>query len=304
MLPEVPLASIGISPILGGRITTGRFAGRVQYRRTSEEPEILIDGSLEDADLAELTAASPLGPIAGRFSVSVWGAKIAGSTVTQFRGSGTLSDLSLASFGPLLGRSRLSGSATFNFDAVDLALGHINRLRMEGVVSGMFLEEWLQLLGHGSATGRLVIRVNNLDIVDDRIRSADIEINALPPTNAPGTIDRDLLLMAAEKAFDFSWPPSLSREVLPKQVEYAELGMRLLVRDNKLRILGTHGADGNTILTIKLLGAPIGVVKEQPETIDLGPFLEQLLASVRTYDPARARDWWHSREKPADSPPR
>ena len=304
MLPEVPLASIGIGPILGGHITSGRFAGRVQYRRTAEEPEIWIDGSLENADLAELTGALPLGPLAGRFSVSVHGAKITGSTVTQFRGSGTLSDLSLSSFGPLLGLSRLSGTATFTFDTVDLALGHINRLRMEGVVGGMYLEEWLQLLGHGSATGRLVIRVNNLDIVDDQIRSADIEIHALPPPNAPGTIDRDLLLVAAEKAFDFSWPPSLSRDLLPKQVEYAELGMRLLIRDNKLRILGTHGTDGKTILTIKLLGTSIGIVKEQPETIDLGPFLEELLAGARTYDPAGVRDWWRLRERPAEPSPR
>jgi len=187
---------------------------------------------------------------------------------------------------------------------VDLALGHINRLRLEGIVTDLVLEEWLQLLGHGSATGRLIIRVNNLDIVDDRIRSADIEINALPPPDAPGTIDRDLLLEAAEKAFDFSWPPSLPRELLPEKVEYAQLGMRLLIRDNLLRVLGTHGSDGDTILTIKVLGAPIGVVKEQPETIDLGPFIESLLAGARGYDPAHMRDWWRSRTNHGDAPPR
>ncbi|HVP11530.1 MAG TPA: hypothetical protein VMV94_10125 [Phycisphaerae bacterium] len=304
MLPEVPLASIGISSVLGSRVSTGQFAGRVQYRKTADEPEIWLDGRLEDADLAELTAALPLGPFPGRFSVSVDGAKITGSTVTHFLGRGRLSGLSLSPFGPLVGRSSLSGSASFNFDSVDLALGHINRLRLEGTVSDLVLEEWLQLLGHGSATGRLVIRVNNLDVVDDRVRSADIEINALPPADAPGTIDRDLLLEAAEKAFDFSWPPSLPRELLPDKVEYAELGMRLLVRDNHLRILGTHGADGDTILTIKLLGTPVAVVKEQPATIDLTPVLGDLLAAARAYDPAQMRDWWRSHMKRGEPPQR
>lgn len=294
-VPEVPLAAVGISGLLGTGAMSGRFTGRVRYLKTSNEPEVWIDGTVDGADLAELKTRGPLGPLAGRLSVSVHGARIAQSTLTHFRGSGMIAGLSLSSFAPLLERSTLSGTATLTADYIDLALGHINRLRLEGDLDGLSLQEWLELWGRGSATGKLTIRINNLDVVNDAIKSADVEVHAVPPPGAPGTIDRELLLTAAEKAFDFTWPESVPKRLLPERVEYAELGMRLLVRDNHLRILGTHGPDGDTILTIRVFGAPVGIIREQSETIDLGPHLETLFERLRSYDARGVRDWWERR---------
>ena len=70
-----------------------------------------------------------------------------------------------------------------------------------------------------------------------------------------------------------------------------------LVRDNLLRILGTHGDGGRAILTIKVFGQPIELVKEQPGTIDLGPYFARALEGARTYDTDHVREWWRSRKE-------
>ena len=293
-LPTVPLSAIGLNSLLGGPITRGRFSGSVQFlqNETGAEPEVWVRGQLEDAELSELTRQVPLGPLTGRFSVNVDGARVAKSIVTQLRGSGQIKELSLASFAPLFGTRELSGSASFDFDVVDLALGRVNRLRFGGVVQGLSTESLLSRWGRGSATGQMSIRVNNVEIVNDNIHSADIEISAIPPRGGKGTIDRALLLSAAQRAFHFDWPESLPQSILPEKIEYTEFGMRLLVRDNQLRILGTHGEDGDTILTIKIGGVGMGVIKEPAGAIDLGPYMTDLLTRARAYDPDRVRDWW------------
>ena len=295
-LPEVPLAVIGVGPALGGEITSGRFAGQVQYLAAEGAPEIWLSGQLRDVELAELTGRLPCGPLAGHLTVTVDEARLADVTVTHFRGHGQICDLELAPLAALLGAEGVSGTATLNIDPVDLAMGRVNRLRLDGRVSGLTLEELLRKWGRGSATGDLTIRVNNLDVVDDHIRSADVEIFVVPPGGETGTMDRDLLLSVAEKALDFSWPESVPKRILPEKVEYASFGMRLLVRDNLLRILGTHGDGGRTILTIKVFGQPIELVKEQPGTIDLGPYLARTLEGARTYDTDHVREWWRSRK--------
>ena len=311
-LPEVPLTSIGLAPALGGEITRGRFAGRVRYldQLPSGLPEVLIEGELQDADLSELTRGVHLGPFQGNFSVIVDNARLYDSVVTHFQGRGYITDLGFGAFAPLMERSDLSGSASFHVDEVDVALGRINRLRLDGIVRDLSLQEWLQRWGQGSAKGQLEVRVNNLDIMGETIKSADIVITAAPPEDGPGTIDRALLVGVAEKVLNFSWPQALPQGILPKQVEYVQFGVRLHVQDNRLRILGTHGAGNDTILTVKmpsgfkrLFGDSFALVKEPSGTIELGGYLTDLFQRIRTYDPTRVRQWWESRRKdaPGDS---
>ncbi len=295
-LPEVPLASVGLGEALGGRVSQGRFAGRVQYLDGAgeERPEVWVRGDLVDADLAELTRGMPLGPFRGTFSVNVHAARVSDSVITHFQGRGRIHDLSFDAFAPLLGLDALSGSASFDFDQVDLALGRINRLRVSGLVKGISLRQILPSWGNGSASCRLAVRVHNLDVEGETIRSADVQITAIPPIGEPGMIDRTLLLGVAERLFDFSWPAGLPQRFLPERLEYTEFGMRLLVQDNQLRILGTHGVDGDTILTLRVFGKPFGLVKEQSGVIDLGPHIAEFLRRRRSYDPARVRGWWEA----------
>ncbi len=291
-LPRVPLSIVGVDAVMGGAVTQGYFAGTLQYYSGDGEHEVWLKGELDEVDLAELTRSLAFGPLDGRFSVSVDAARVAHEVVTHFRGRGRIRGLRLDPLGVLIGQAGLGGEAAFEFDTIDLALGRINRLRFSGNVSGMSLREWLQAWGKGSATGRVSIQVNNLDVVDDAIKSADIEISVLPPQSGAGLIDRQLLLTAAERVLNFTWPANFPKGILPEQVEYTEFGMRLLVRDNRLRILGTHGPNGETILTIKVGGMALGIVKEQSGYIDLGPMLADLRGRAKAYDADHVRDWW------------
>ncbi|MFQ5424156.1 MAG: hypothetical protein ACE5F9_09270 [Phycisphaerae bacterium] len=294
-LPEVPLARIGLSPTLGSGISCGRFAGGIEYCSASPVDEVILRGTLTDVDLSEFSDRLPFGPVRGQLSVTVDEARMAGSVVTHLRGRGEITGLSLDSFAPLLRRDFLAGEADLNIQWVDLALGHVNRLVLDGRVDGLALEAILNPLGRGAAAGTLAIEVHSLRVVDDAIESADIEITAVPPAGRAGTIDRTLLLNAAQTAAHFSWPDWLPSSLVPDEIEYSRFGVRLLVRDNKMRILGTHGADGKTILTIRLAGRSFGVVKEQSSQIDLTPWIDRLLARARSYDPDGVRRWWKSR---------
>lgn len=294
ILPEIPLTVTGLGKVVGGNITTGSFAGSVRFVQPSdpEKRQAWISGELTDADLAELTNNVPFGPFKGKFSVGVDSARTEKSLVTDFKGRAEITNLSLHSFAPLFGFKELSGSATLHFDSVDLARGHINRFRLAGWASGMSVQELLQTWGRGSATGMLSVRINNFDVADDKIKSADIEIISTPPKGKKGTIDRALLLGVVEKFFHFNWPSSIPQEVLPDRIEYVEFGMRLLIRDNQMRILGTHGAKNDAILTIQVFGQPIAVVKEQRGAVDLTPHIAAMLEKMRGYDPNRVREWW------------
>jgi hypothetical protein len=295
-VPRVPLESLGLGSAVGGVLTQGAFEGSIQYLAKGGSPEFLLRGNLEDARLEELTKRLPIGPLNGRVSVDVQQARFADGMITQVRGRGSISDLGLSFLSSILGEGAVSGSASLNLDSVDIAEEHIHRLRFTGQAQDVSLEQVLRPLGRGGATGRLAIRVNSVDIVDDAIKSADIEIRALPPEGVAGTIDRELLLGLAEEALDMKWPPALPEKILPSKVEYAEFGMRLLVRDNRLRILGTHGASGKKILTIRVFGQPFGVIEEQAGSIDLAPMWEQMKLHLRDYGRGRMQQWLKRRE--------
>lgn len=290
-LPHVPLATLDLSRSLGAEITTGQFAGSIEYRGMQDDPEAIVQGDLIDADLAQLTARLPIGPLTGRVRARLEHGRITHSVLTHLRGEGEVAGLTLAPFAVLVGQQTLAGEARFNLHVIDLALGHVRRLVFDGEVRGASLAQWLNLWGRGAATGELTVQVHSLRVADDRIEWGDIEINAVPAPGQRGTIDRGLLLELAEKAGGLSIPDFL-RNQLPEKISYARLGLRLQIRNNQLRILGTHGDKGDTILTIELFGRPIGVLSSLSATINLEPWLQLALDRLRAYDPQRMREWW------------
>ena len=291
-LPRMPLSIIGTGSSQFGGIRSGQFAGTVQYLAKSSGAEVWVSGDLEDADLREVTTGVPLGPYDGRLSVNVGSARVFQGTVTQIKGHGSIRDLALTPLATILQQPTLSGRATLRIDAVDFADGHLNHLALSGLVSDLSLEEWLKPLGRGSATGKLEIRVNNIDLVEGGIKSADIELTLRPPAGTPGTIDRALLVAAAERLLEFAWPASIPQDLLPDKVAYVDCGVRLLVHDNQLRVLGTHGKNSDAILTISVFGQPISIIKEQKGTVDLSPWINQLQERINSYDREKIRGWW------------
>lgn len=280
-LPEVPLHVAGLSAILGKPGASGRFAGAIHYVASDELPEVSIRGELRDAELADVTRGLPWGPLKGRLSIKLTEARFLDAALTDLSAEGEVADLALAPFAPLLSADGLSGAATFSVASLDIRDGELRDLRLSGSLQHLSIDEWLRPLGRGSAQGQLSVRISNLELAGEVVRSADIELSLVPPTDRPGTIDRGLLLAVAEKAFRFTWPSALPQELLPERIEYAECGLRLVIRDNRLRILGTHGPKNETVLTVRVMGRSFGVLKEPSGLIDLTPHIQRQLERLR-----------------------
>jgi len=303
-VPSIPLPVLQLDEFLGGPVTGGEFEGSIEYRLRGAAglPEARVSGRVVDAELAELTRIAPYGPYQGNVSLQVDDARFAERLLTHFKGRGAIRDLGFASFAPLLQMPALDGQASFVFDDVNIALGIVHRIKLNGTVEGVSLEQLLNRWADGGATGTVGVRVSNFELVGEVIRSADIQIEVIPPDGAPGYVERQLLLDVAESALGFEWPSALPKQLLPERVEYVAIGARLLVRDNVLRVLGTHGTGDRALVTIRdpVFGQEIAVAKERSETIDLSPYVRDAFDRMRAYRPEDVREWIRQQRGAAD----
>lgn len=301
-VPLLPLPVLKLDEFLGGAVTGGAFEGSVEYRMSGPDgvPEATVTGRVVDANLGELTRTVPFGPFSGSVSLRVEQARFTEKLLTQFKGRGSIEKIAFASFAPLVQMPALDGEASFVFDDVDIALGVVNRLNLSGTITDVSLEQLLNRWADGGAAGTVGVQVDNFELVGETIRSAEIHVQVIPPADGIGYIDRDLLLEATASATGYEWPDALPRRLLPERVEYVSIQARLLIRDNQLRVLGTHGRDGRAIVTIRdpIFGREVAVVKERPDAVDLGPAIRRALGEMREYRPADVREWLDRQHSP------
>jgi hypothetical protein len=314
-VPEIPLTALALDSVLRGRLSQGRFAGRIEYHESGSGPLLSVSGRLEDVELAEVTGSLPWGPLSGRLNITIDDAHIRNRIVTHLAGRGQVRGVSLSGFARLLGRmpqgsadppgdAVLSGTADLNIRAADIALGKIKTLVVDGRATDLSLSDLTALFGRGAATGKLEVLIRSIQFSDDAIAWADVEVRADPPSGEPaGTISRDLLLGAVQELFEFSWPTAIPQTILPEHIEFTRFRLRLLVVDNELRVLGTYGPGHDTILTVRILGKEIPLVKSLRRVIDLKPYLDAGLSRLRTQDPRRLREWWQPRNGAPERPP-
>jgi hypothetical protein len=124
-------------------------------------------------------------------------------------------------------------------------------------------------------------------VVDDALQRAEIDLIAVPPDNAPGTIDRELVRWASEELLGFD-----VSAVVPEKTEYVKLGVRLVIEGEQLRVFGTHGYDGRTILTVRVLGRELPLVREFDRTFEVGPLVATIRERLEAYELDRVRQWW------------
>jgi len=295
-VPDLPLRTLGIDAALHTKITTGRFSGKLEFATEQDAPNVSLSGRLSDIALEEVTRFLQAGPIRGKLDIAVDRARVVDRIVTHLSGRGEIRDLHLGDLARIAGYPRITGRADLSIRAIDLALGHLNRLVADGRIQDVPLEAVTALIGRGEVTGRLAIRINSLRASDDQIDWADVEIEAVPPPGAEaGTIHRDLLINSLTRLLDFTWPASIPQSLLPEHVEYARFGVRLRIENNRMRVLGTHGSGGDTILTLRVFGAEVPVIKSLRHEIDLTPHLNALRERLNREDPRELEQWWRAR---------
>lgn len=297
-VPVIPFDRLGLDRLLRGRVEHGTFGGRLAYHAWDDQQVLEISGAIEGARLEELTKPLVGGPFEGSVDVTLDQAVFADGRLETLRFHGRLSDLNLTDLVPALRNASLESRVQLRVHQAALRGRSIEYLSTAGQVTDLSFEAVTGLLGRGTITGWLGVDIRSLQIVDDRIQHAEIVLSAVPPEDAPGTIDRELLEWASEELIGLD----LAR-ILPAKIEYARLGARLIIDGEVLRVRGTHGPQGRTILTVRVFGRDLPVVKEFDRTFAIGPLLSELRARVETYDVDRVRTWWEKTHRsPAEAP--
>ena len=297
-VPFVEVAALGIDSVLETQVTQGRFRGQVTYAEQGDTTRVDVVGRAEDILLAEFTTRAPTGPITGRIDLTIDDLTIIRGLPRRLRFRGHAREVSLEPLAALLGQPRIEGTGDLIVDAAHIENSRIQQLSIQGHAAGMSLETITRQLGWGTITGRLNLTVNALHVVDNQIRSADIDVIAVPPPDGPGLMDRRFILdtLTALVGLDLGW----LADALPEQVEYARLGAKLLVNDGTLRFLGTHGANGETILTIRLANREWAVLDQPALSIQLKPFLDRWEQRASDLDLDDFRRWWGDRQDDTD----
>ncbi len=281
-VPEISLTGVGIEEILGSRASTGSFGGTVTYRQRDDTPIVTVRGSLRDARLEELTEKVPSGPWHGTANIDVSEAVVACEEIEKISFSGELSDVRMQDLAGLLGQPDLTGTVSLSVEQLRYADGQLRYLSAAAEAADVSMAAVTRLIGHGVITGTLLVKVNSIVIVDGTVRWADISLDVIPPADQPGTIDRDMILFAGSEILGVDL--GSARKYLPEAVEYVRLGCRLLVENDKLTVAGTHGADGKTLLTVRLFGQELGIIRQPRRVFAVSDLLDYIRRKAADYD--------------------
>jgi hypothetical protein len=300
-VPRIPLGALALEKLLATKITGGWFAGTLSFRQVGNEPEFSLRGRLADARLAELTTRVIGGPFTGSANVILTEATFTRDAMQSLAFSGDLEDLRLNEFAPLLNQRELDGSLDLHVHQLDFHGGKLAHLSAAADASDLSMAALTQLLGKGVITGTLEVKVNSLLVVDDTIQWADVDLHVTPPQGESGTIDRDIIRAAADKALGID----LGRigSLLPEKVEYLQLGAKLLIDHDQLRVQGSHGRDNQTILTVRVLGQEIGIIKQPKKVFPVSELLAALRARAAQHDPQELLEWWKRKQERDAGPP-
>lgn len=289
-VPPLPLPALGLNQVLHSNVTQGSFAGRISLEQSATGDVVELKGLAEQVRLDEVTAGMQGGPLSGLVDLTIYRAVIRAGTLEHLRFSGELRDLNVD---PLLLR--------FGLPAIG---GKVNLQVINGIVQGEKIQN-LNVAGHwnggslaalskmalGSASidGQLDVRIKSIVVRDNELASGNIDVDASPPPDKPGIISRALLLDLLAKHLGFRVPPLLA-QMLPESVEFVRAEAKLLIDGNRLQILTIPRADGGAILTVRIAGKDLPLVRAIDQVIDLSALTERAAK--------RAEEWkqgWRAR---------
>jgi hypothetical protein len=294
-VPSMPLSALGLGDLLRQDVSRGHFAGTVAYREAGHAETVDVNGSLHGADLAELTGGVSGGPFRGTVDVDLDSATFQDRHLSTLSGHGAVSNLRIGELLPGFVRPSAEGRLDMQIDQLRWTGGRLAHLSARGACSDLALDALSSLWGQGRVTGTAALTIRSLLVVDDELRYGDVQIDAVPPDDGPGLLDRAIVARLA-----MEWLGVDLRAVLPEQIEYARLGARLVIDRGELRVFGTHGSEGKTILTIKLFGRPMELVRQPSKTFSVPDLVSVLRERADEMDATQVLKWWehlHEREE-------
>ncbi|HNQ24684.1 MAG TPA: hypothetical protein PKK06_16505 [Phycisphaerae bacterium] len=286
-VPPLPLTALGTTELLGHAVTSGTFEGALAYCEGNDSRTVTLTGALCDARLDELTAQLPGGPYHGLVELDLDSAVFEETTLRSLEARGRLADLRLGELLPLLAATPDASRLQLDLQRIRWRDGRVVDLSATGRCDDLPLEGLSALLGAGRVTGTLSVGIHALRVTDGGLHYADIEITARPPSDQPGTIDRGTLAWLARRTLGLDL-----NNLLPETVEYAALGVRLIYDDGLLHVRGSHGPDHHTILTVRLAGAEVALINQQPEPLSIPDPWPLLYSQAQGITVEDLVNWW------------
>jgi hypothetical protein len=274
-VPPLPLNAIGLKDILHSEVTQGSFSGRITLRQTPAGDTVQLAGLAQQVQLGEFTGGMMGGPVAGVVDLTIYDALIRDHELDHLRFNGEIRDLDINAILVRYGLPAIGGRINLQVHNGRLQGGKIENLQIAGHWNNGSLAELSRLLlGSAAIEGRLGIQIESIVIRDNQPVSGHVNIDAVPPPGKPGTVDRALLLSLLEKYLGFQVPGVLAH-MLPDSVEFVRAEAKLLLDGNKLQILTIPRPGGGALITVRLAGQEMPLVRSIDQVFDLGPLFER-----------------------------
>lgn len=281
--PRLPLSILRLSDLLAAPIETGDFQGSLAYFESDGQRAIELSGSCYDVDLAEWSRAISHSPWRGACpDLELLECRVVNRALQRVRFRGALKNVELGDLLAPFGLADVGARATLRVDDAQLGPDGIQHLSAAGECRRVSLDALTRRLGWGEMTGVVDLVIRSLEIRDNRLAELDATLIVDDAFDPPNRISRRLLTEVISRALHFTIPP-----ILPDSIAYTHFGVRIDVRDESLRLFGTHGPREKTILTVRAGGADIPLIHEPDAPIDLTPWLDPARAAM--LDNLRAR---------------
>jgi len=284
-LPVLPLSAARLDQLAGISACSGELSdARLFYAEEADGSTLLtLQGQCGGLDLSELTAPFLPAPVRGACPlVELSELRLENQAPTRLAFRGRLKDVNLGDLLAAVGLPGGAGTASLDVGRAVLTPNGIEQFVASGRCDDVSLLDVTESLGQGRASGTLRMHIEDLTIVDNRLKSLAAVLTVEGAEDQPNWVESKLLGAIAKQALNITLPP-----FLPERIEYTHFGLRLDVQDEVLTVFGTHGEDEKTILTVRVLGSDLPIVTEPRRSFDLEPLLDE--ARARAAAEVRAR---------------
>lgn len=278
-VPRLPIAIVGLRDLAGLDLRSGAFSGHLEYRESDHRREMTVNGRAFQIELAECTEKLLVQPWHGLAQeIELEELTLVNERPERLRFRSVFTDAVLGDVLAPWGLAEIGGKLVLRVHAADLSQAGIDHFVASGRCDGLSLERVSQGLGWGQMSGTARVVIDDLTIDRNHLTALDAQIIVEPNNGQPRWIERNLVSELLRRTIGVPLP-----SFLPERVDYAQLGVRLEVRDEVLYVFGTHGPREKAILSINVGGQEVPVLFEPENSFDLRNQMNETRARLAAY---------------------
>ena len=295
--PSIPLVALldGAARRDDSGASSGTFTGSIGYDSGDGAARLTAAGRIERGDLTLLNDMFPSRRWTGLIDVELERVALVDRRLADLVLHGYVEGLEVSG---LLrpGAPRRLGYVDARIEELRVLDERIESFRGGLSIDDVSLADVSELFDAGGVAGTCTIEISKLVIRDDVIVEVDATLDVTAPADQPGFVDRELVGSLSK-----AWIGVNPAALLPERLEYSRLGVRIRVRDGELRLLGSHGVDGKTILTARVWGRDVELLREPAFGLPVPDVVGVLRDRAGDVEVRDVQEWWRSVDR-ADAP--